>query len=142
MRAITFRAWDKKTNQMYSVIEMGWRDGFGVRIGYLENHSWGSRPRELNEVELMQFTGLKDKNGKEIYEGDIVQDSSIYRAPFWQYKIAWNDSKAGWLAFPLDDANYGFGLSMEGAKTLEVIGNIYENHKTSQKSGSGGLNNK
>jgi hypothetical protein len=111
-REIKFRAWDKVKQKMFMIFDNSSLDWF--------------LPTWKDRYEVMQFTGLLDKNGKEIYEGDIVQDSSIYRAPFWQYKIAWNNEKAGWLAFPLDDANYGFGLSMEGAETLEVIGNIYE----------------
>jgi uncharacterized phage protein (TIGR01671 family) len=120
MREIKFRAWNMDFPRMIY---------FG--LFEIENGLFGEGDDmwELTDLPIMQFTGLHDKNGKEIYEGDIVQDSSIYRAPFWQYRIAWNDSKAGWLAFPLDDANYGFGLSIEGAKTLEVIGNICEAKK-------------
>lgn len=121
MRTIKFRAWDKETNQMCYMDNPHWslmahKDGMGVYN--LQNGSGG------DEYELMQFTGLKDKNGKEIYEGDIVEWKQYKDGP---YPMALTDEnkelKRKVVEYSLKTPFIGFTLN-EG---YEVIGNIYEN---------------
>lgn len=82
---------------------------------------------------VMQFTGLYDKNGKEIYEGDIVKvDWKDHEFMIKVFTVTWNlngwycfynnekDGKAGYRVFPYNGA-------YDGRKLIEIIGNIYQN---------------
>lgn len=107
MRDIKFRFWDGK--QMLDDHE-GWMEGIGINYALECSASYGYK--------IMQFTGLKDKNNKDIYEGDIIK----YPASGGLDKIVqvvWNND---WLRF---EGSGGFGFS--NAYNLEIIGNIYEN---------------
>ena len=78
-------------------------------------------------VILMQYTGLKDKNGKEIYEGDIVNNGPL--APAW---VEWLEEGAGFIFREAGSDEWWSpnGFSTESA--WEVIGNIYENSELLQ----------
>ncbi len=124
-REIKFRAWDKRQKRM-----IGWDEMIGESV--MQFVTVQSFKGLVASVELMQYTGLKDKNGVEIYEGDIC--------------IIWNasntkvvDSYTGAVEIP--DGKWTlvrdgkettmFGISIfckPGSKqSFEVIGNIYSN---------------
>lgn len=88
------------------------------------------RQETLVGIEVMQFTGLLDRNGKRIYEGDIVRANANDRFP--------DDNRVGTIIFgdslcweikheDLPDSNIGMPMTWGGWESFEVIGNIYEN---------------
>ena len=105
MRGIKFRAWDIVDNKMM-----------------LENNFWLYRnfefARKSKKLSLMQYTGLKDKNGVEIYEGDIV-DSRLFGICEVKYYLN------AFVLWASDGSNSRDASYLH--ETCEVIGNIHEN---------------
>lgn len=118
MREIDFRAWDKMEKIMSEVTEISWDEDRICTKDYLG--SW-------RRFELMQFTGLKDKNGKKIYESDIINHLSYLNSPdmnteAWRVEIVEN----------LQDFFKSIGCRENDSEAfdpdhLEIIGNIYQN---------------
>ncbi len=111
-REIKFRAWRKARRQWLTTDEMPIINGNISTVLDITN----------DEIEFIQFTGLKDKNGKEIYEGDIIKtESDKVMVITWSERYAsFCIERDGW-AF-----KHWFGEAFDADK-CEVIGNIYEN---------------
>lgn len=114
-----FRAWDSWRKRM-SVVDRIYIDTEGVRL----YDDFGEYWRDFRDVKLMQSTGLKDKNDKEIFEGDILD----YKGR--KALVRWHGSYASFI--------YRFVDELQNRKTewkplylaymkCEIIGNIYEN---------------
>jgi uncharacterized phage protein (TIGR01671 family) len=117
MREIKFRAWDtedKKFENYFQMNNLGILATFDPMIA-----EWG-RVKDGRYI-LMQYTGLKDKNGKEIYEGDVVRDCDTSDCVF---EVKWHDKAVGYYMPDEFDEEYAYPMSQV---KLEVIGNIYEN---------------
>jgi uncharacterized phage protein (TIGR01671 family) len=118
MREIKFRAWQKRLKAIYSVT------GYHVNeaIYYCESKKGTRHTFGLIDLEIMQYTGLKDKAGVEIYIGDVCEFDNKDR--FIVCMEDWLEVYADWIGEPeCEDQTrdlYRIGRS-------KVIGNIYEN---------------
>ena len=117
MRDIKFRAWVDKSRMIFS------KDTYGDYLDFFTicrqcNDGFGN-------CYLMQFTGLLDKNGKEIYEGDILKSLR-------KYTYMYDTGYKGHIRYRQHYADYEYGglggqITQAKAKFCEIIGNVHDN---------------
>jgi uncharacterized phage protein (TIGR01671 family) len=130
MREIKFRAWQfhpslHRPVGMYPVTSLVFYDDNGGGEAFLLSGGDGIESSEyFEDIELMQYTGLKDKNGKEIYEGDILKYFSI-NDTFGpdRYLVEWQAPSFGLKRLLYERHDYPTFI----AHDFVIIGNIYQN---------------
>lgn len=122
MREIKFRCWDKENKEMLEVQELDYADSYDgqpmVRTTMYNDYF------DTEDMILMQYVGLKDKNGTEIYEGDVVELKAENGCCNMLGKIIYDNYD---LAFELIDEEGNQEALWYAEQELEVIGNIYKN---------------
>lgn len=116
MRDIRFRAWDTD-NKL-------WVDKGNLRLNGW-GKSWSGDLFDRCNYALMQFTGLHDRNGKEIYEGDIVAFTSSSNQKV-RWPIVWDTGEGRWC-FGYDTGEPAKNITRKEMESMIVIGNIWEN---------------
>jgi uncharacterized phage protein (TIGR01671 family) len=135
MKQIKFRAWNAEENNMIFTFDGNYKimvnseDGTVFCGGHMSNGDW-------TEPVLMQFTGLLDKNGNEIYEGDILCDDE-YHTWAWRGVVKFSHGVFGaeWLANVKSQSMVGSWGQKHNLRKLDddilerqvIVGNIYEN---------------
>ncbi len=135
MREIKFRAWDKTKDKMTMIFAITGRGEMLVRGQEGWEFAHGNRAKSL---EVMQYTGLTDINGKKIYEGDIIE--TYDNKGYWEMNslVYWCNHSASWESqdvpleyysdcFPLENKAHFIRGDVKGDLEVKVIGNIYEN---------------
>lgn len=137
-----FRAWDKESKSMHQILEIIYSNDLSY-ISFITigggNLIYGPKRRLGDDVIIMQSTGLKDKNGMEIFEGDVVNILDSVQVNEIDQGGAFVDAHFD----ELDEVDYivfldgGFKLSRTGfdvsichyVEEFKIIGNIYENQE-------------
>ena len=125
MRETKFRAYHKERKEMFEIASID----FEEKKAALSNGTIKLLNVDFKQFELLQYTGLKDKNGKEIYEGDIL----FFRDENMKYIVVWQDT--AFIIKSIEIRKYLEKMCWLDDTEIccEIVGNIYENKKLSEE---------
>lgn len=127
MHNLKFRAWDKANKEMLKIEVL---DFFFKEIRVLKNN--GSRfSMKFEAVEIMQSTGLFDKNGTEIFDGDILTDEGEFEGDYWDYGIIKFDETD--FTYYIHWQNEEIDAHITDCSLYSIAGNIYKNKELLKK---------
>lgn len=122
MRDIKFRCWDVENKEMLEVQELDYADSYDgqpmIRTTMYSDYF------DTEDMILMQYTGLKDKNGKEIYEGDIVEWTT-HSGNKYRFSVKYSNKYAQYIVANAKDISMEYE-PLGDFENIEVIGNVWE----------------
>lgn len=106
MREHKYQLWDKKNKEMVEVTELRWNEG---QLNEIDTTTYVWFKENFDKIALREYTNLRDKNGKKIYEEDVIKEVGCSPRP-----VVWEPFCGG------------YNIDKDIAENSEVIGNIYE----------------
>ena len=131
MNRYKFRAWDKQVKKMARVIGLGWYETDSgvisrVNIEYSDGSHSGITKWGMDEIELMQFTGIQDFDKKEVFEGDILLNNLF--GDLWEckFKVGLADNNREYGRYVVELIGDGHTEDLCSVDGFTVVGNKYE----------------
>ena len=131
MRIPDYRVWVKKEKKMYGIEYDGYvdyiracgePDALGTDVQIIDE-TGTYQSYSFDEVEVMEYTGRKDKNGIKIYEGDVL----YYRLLEQNYLVQWDNHNAKFSAVGGRNTFDSNAYRASAFDQMEIVGNVYEN---------------